>query len=107
MMRAHPAGTLHAGQTVTLAGWVARRRDHRGVIFIDRRDVSGVTQVAFREGEMAKRTHRLRSEYFRSQRGQARPGRAEARATRFRRRTPAAPDHPRGDARRSEIDSKR
>ncbi len=65
-MRTHPAGTLrvdHAGQTVTLAGWVARRRDHGGVIFIDLRDASGVTQVVFREGEMADRAHRLRAEF--------------------------------------------
>ncbi|MDQ3824648.1 MAG: aspartate--tRNA ligase [Actinomycetota bacterium] len=66
MMRTHPAGTLraeHAGQTVTLAGWVARRRDHGGVIFIDLRDSSGVTQVVFREGDMAQRAHRLRAEF--------------------------------------------
>src|SRR5947209_19954522 len=65
-MRSHLAGTLraeHAGQTVTLAGWVARRRDHGGVIFIDLRDASGVAQVVFREGEMAERAHRLRAEY--------------------------------------------
>jgi aspartyl-tRNA synthetase len=65
-MRSHPAGTLraeHAGQTVTLAGWVARRRDHGGVIFIDLRDASGTAQVVFREGEMAERAHRLRSEF--------------------------------------------
>jgi aspartyl-tRNA synthetase len=66
VMRTHPAGTLraeHAGQTVTLAGWVARRRDHGGVIFIDLRDASGVAQVVFREGGMADRAHRLRSEF--------------------------------------------
>ncbi|MFN2533957.1 MAG: aspartate--tRNA ligase [Pseudonocardiaceae bacterium] len=66
MMRTHPAGMLraeHAGQTVTLAGWVARRRDHGGVIFIDLRDWSGVTQVVFREGDMAQRAHRLRAEF--------------------------------------------
>ncbi len=66
MMRTHPAGTLraeHAGNTVTLAGWVARRRDHGGVIFIDLRDASGVTQVVFREGDMAQRAHRLRAEF--------------------------------------------
>ncbi|MBV9844741.1 MAG: aspartate--tRNA ligase [Kutzneria sp.] len=66
MMRTHEAGTLRAeqaGQSVTLAGWVARRRDHGGVIFIDLRDASGVAQVVFREGEMAERAHRLRAEY--------------------------------------------
>src|SRR5918997_348643 len=65
-MRSHPAGTLradHAGQSVTLAGWVARRRDHGGVIFIDLRDASGSAQVVFREGEMAERAHRLRAEF--------------------------------------------
>ncbi|MEU0792808.1 aspartate--tRNA ligase [Amycolatopsis sp. NPDC005961] len=66
MLRTHNAGTLraeHAGQTVTLTGWVARRRDHGGVIFIDLRDASGVAQVVFREGEMAERAHALRSEF--------------------------------------------
>jgi len=65
-MRTHPAGTLraeHAGQSVILAGWVARRRDHGGVIFVDLRDASGSAQVVFREGEMAERAHRLRSEF--------------------------------------------
>src|SRR6201991_1593394 len=65
-MRTHPAGTLraeHAGQSVTLAGWVARRRDHGGGIFIDLRDASGSAQVVFREGEMAERAHRLRGEF--------------------------------------------
>ncbi|SDF11406.1 aspartyl-tRNA synthetase [Pseudonocardia oroxyli] len=65
-MRTHPVGTLraeHAGQTVTLAGWVARRRDHGGVIFVDLRDASGSAQIVFREGEMAERAHRLRSEF--------------------------------------------
>ncbi|MBN6040859.1 aspartate--tRNA ligase [Amycolatopsis sp. 195334CR] len=66
MLRTHNAGTLraeHAGQTVVLTGWVARRRDHGGVIFIDLRDASGVAQVVFREGEMAERAHSLRSEF--------------------------------------------
>jgi aspartyl-tRNA synthetase len=65
-MRTHEAGTLrasNAGQTVTLTGWVARRRDHGGVIFIDLRDASGTAQVVFREGEMAERAHRLRAEF--------------------------------------------
>ncbi|MCP2315851.1 aspartyl-tRNA synthetase [Nocardia amikacinitolerans] len=66
MLRTHLAGSLrseHAGQTVTLTGWVARRRDHGGVIFIDLRDASGVAQVVFREGEAAEQAHRLRAEY--------------------------------------------
>ena len=65
-MRTHDAGTLraeHVGQTVTLAGWVARRRDHGGVVFIDLRDRSGSVQVVFREGEMAQAAHRLRAEF--------------------------------------------
>ncbi|HYK32784.1 MAG TPA: OB-fold nucleic acid binding domain-containing protein, partial [Streptosporangiaceae bacterium] len=48
MIRTHEAGALRAsqaGQQVTLAGWVARRRDHGGVVFIDLRDASGVVQV--------------------------------------------------------------
>ncbi len=45
---------------MTLAGWVARRRDHGGVVFIDLRDASGSAQVVFREEDHA---HDLRSEY--------------------------------------------
>ena len=66
MLRTHLAGELRkemAGQSVTLTGWVARRRDHGGVIFIDLRDRSGIAQVVFRETEVAERAHDLRSEY--------------------------------------------
>jgi aspartyl-tRNA synthetase len=64
MIRTHEAGTLraeHAGETVVLAGWVARRRDHGGVVFIDLRDASGVVQVVWRSDEEA--AHDLRAEF--------------------------------------------
>ncbi|MFD3811369.1 aspartate--tRNA ligase [Rhodococcus sp. NPDC058639] len=66
MLRTHLAGSLraeHAEQTVTLTGWVARRRDHGGVIFIDLRDASGVAQVVFRDPGVLEQAHRLRAEY--------------------------------------------
>src|SRR6188768_211124 len=66
-MRTHHAGTLraeHAGTTVTLAGWVARRRDHGGVAFLDLRDASGLVQVVVRDEMLAASgAHDLRNEY--------------------------------------------
>ncbi|MFC0528505.1 aspartate--tRNA ligase [Phytohabitans kaempferiae] len=75
MIRTHDAGSLRAadaGTTVTLAGWVARRRDHGGVIFVDLRDASGVVQVVFRGApateeiglsEESADAHALRNEF--------------------------------------------
>ncbi|ROR71719.1 aspartate--tRNA ligase [Bogoriella caseilytica] len=63
MLRTHTAGSLRAsdiGSTVTLAGWVDRRRDHGGVAFIDLRDASGIAQVVIRDEDVA---HELRAEY--------------------------------------------
>lgn len=56
MLRNQDAGTLRAsdaGKTITLAGWVARRRDHGGVAFIDLRDATGSVQVVIRDEKMA------------------------------------------------------
>ncbi|HET9647976.1 MAG TPA: aspartate--tRNA ligase [Microlunatus sp.] len=67
MIRTHGAGTLraeHAGTTVTLAGWVGRRRDHGGVAFLDVRDASGVVQAVVRDEILqASGAHGLRNEY--------------------------------------------
>jgi aspartyl-tRNA synthetase len=66
LLRDRNAGSLRPtddGATVTLAGWVARRRDHGGVIFIDLRDASGVVQVVFHTGDAAEASHHLRSEF--------------------------------------------
>ena len=70
MIRTHGAGTLRAsdaGETVVLAGWVARRRDHGGVVFIDLRDASGVVQVVWRGDDAAAAGedpgHGLRAEF--------------------------------------------
>ncbi len=63
MLRTHDAGELrasHAGKSVTLAGWVARRRDHGGVAFIDLRDATGSVQVVIRDESVASS---LRAEY--------------------------------------------
>ena len=76
MLRTHEAGALRAGlidelagSTLTLAGWVARRRDHGGVAFLDLRDASGVVQVVVRDEAVA---HDLRAEYVLRVTGQLR-----------------------------------
>ena len=62
------------GSEVVLSGWVFRRRDHGGVIFIDLRDFSGYSQIVFKS-EISEKAHRiaekLRSEYVITIRGQS------------------------------------
>ena len=79
MLRTHTCGELgleHVDQQVTLAGWVNRRRDHGGLIFIDLRDRYGLTQVVFDPSE-SPAAHRLaeqlRSEYVLQVKGKVRP----------------------------------
>ena len=69
MLKSHSCGELrskHIGNEVTLAGWVHRRRDHGGLVFIDLRDRDGLTQVVFNP-EVSKQAHGvadgLRNEY--------------------------------------------
>jgi len=67
VIRTHSAGALRArdvGTSVTLAGWVARHRDHGGVTFLDLRDASGIVQVVVRDEMLAASgAHDLRNEY--------------------------------------------
>ena len=80
-MRSHYCGQVDeqlTGQEVTVAGWVHRRRDHGGVIFVDLRDREGLLQVVFDPdaAAMFKEAERLRSEFVIRVKGlvRARPG---------------------------------
>ena len=69
-------GSANVGETVTLMGWVLRRRDHGGVIFIDLRDREGITQVVFNpeiNPEVHAKAHRLRSEWVLAVQGKVEP----------------------------------
>jgi len=69
MLKTHTCGELraeHAGHLVTLAGWVNRRRDMGGVVFIDLRDRNGKTQVVVNSGrspEAFEAAEQVRGEY--------------------------------------------
>ena len=67
MLRTHNAGELRSsneGEQVVLAGWVAKRRDHGGVAFIDLRDASGIAQVVVRDEVLdSSGAHDLRNEF--------------------------------------------
>jgi aspartyl-tRNA synthetase len=72
-------GVGNVGEQVTLMGWVLRRRDHGGVIFIDLRDRRGITQVVFNpevNPEVHAKAHQIRSEWVLAVKGkvEARPG---------------------------------
>ena len=79
MRRTHHCGELGAddiGREVVLMGWVQRRRDHGGVIFVDLRDREGLTQVVFNPDVNAKvhaKAHAIRSEYVLGVRGKVDP----------------------------------
>ncbi len=79
LRRTHNCGELrieHAGREVILAGWVQRRRDHGGVIFVDLRDREGITQVVFnpeRGADVHERAHGIRNEYVLAVKGKVEP----------------------------------
>ena len=84
MKRSHHCGELRTKevtQEVVLCGWVSRRRDHGGLIFVDLRDRSGLVQVVFDESEMGEGTFQkaesLRSEFVIAVRGKVRSRAAE------------------------------
>lgn len=76
MLKTHHCGTLskaNVGETVTLNGWVQRRRDLGGVLFIDLRDRSGIVQIVFNpafSGEALAVADRARNEYVLAVRGE-------------------------------------
>jgi len=77
-MRSHYCGDLdrrHIGEEVGLCGWVHRRRDHGGVIFVDLRDREGLVQVVFNPDrlDMFRLAEQIRSEYVLQVRGRVRP----------------------------------
>lgn len=79
MRRTHTCGELDIkglGQEVVLMGWVQRRRDHGGVIFVDLRDREGITQVVFNPAiseEVHAKAHEIRNEYVLGVRGKVDP----------------------------------
>ncbi len=84
MKRTHMCGDIrpdHTGQEITVCGWVHTRRDHRGVIFIDLRDRTGLVQVVFNptaSAEAHHRAHEVRGEYVLACRGEVKPRPEEA-----------------------------
>ncbi|MBC8235849.1 aspartate--tRNA ligase, partial [bacterium] len=79
MKRTHYCGELRledTGKTAVLMGWVQRRRDHGGLIFVDLRDRTGITQVVFSpeiNAEVHQEAHQVRNEYVLGVKGKVRP----------------------------------